>query len=75
MLSKKYIGQNLILVCLVVLGVMYLLDDPRWKDRHPRTLIGTETVWHNDTVYVLKTTLESLHYEPLPKEIAAPDPR
>jgi hypothetical protein len=75
MLSKKNAVETLILVCLAVVAVIYLANDPRWKNKHPRTLVGTQTILHNDTVYVLKTTLESLQYQPESREHGAPEPR
>lgn len=67
--------QKLLSAALVILGATYLLNGNLLRAKNPRKLTGTQNLWHEDTVYVVRTTIDSVYYNPAQTGIAEPDPR
>jgi len=71
-MQTKFHWPTLIVLVLVCCSLLYFLDA---NSKNPRNLTGTQTIRHNDSVYVVQTTILSVRYKPSQINYAEPDPR
>lgn len=59
--------EAIVKVALMIFGVMYLCSSP-WHHVPIRSTLGINTLYQNDSAYVIRSEIDTVYYEPEERE-------